>query len=131
MDPDPEARSVLAQLSDDGRRVPLTTTAPPNGGTPRPYAHDLRTGRTESAGPEGGTAIAGDPTARHVLLAQDGALTLLDLRTGAHRPVTTAGTALPGSVARHGRAVVFTSTADDLVPDDTNGVADVFLRRGR
>lgn len=132
VDTDPEARSVLAQLTDDGRRVLFTTTpaTSPTPGTPQPYVHDLRTGRAEPVGPEGSTAVAGDATGRHALLSQDGALTLLDLRTGAHRPVTTAGTALPGAVARHGRAVVFTSTADDLVPDDTNGVADVFLHRG-
>ncbi|WP_149825317.1 hypothetical protein [Streptomyces tailanensis] len=129
VDPGPEARSVLAALSADGRRVILTTTAPSNGPT-QPYVHDLRTGRTEPAGPEGSTAVAADPRGRHVLLARDGALTLLDLRTGANRPVTTAGTALPGAVTRHGRAVVFTSTADDLVADDTNGVADVFIHRG-
>ncbi|TQE29486.1 hypothetical protein Sipo8835_24725 [Streptomyces ipomoeae] len=129
VDPDPEARSVLAQLSGDGRRVLFTTTAPANG-TPQPYIHDLRTGRTEPAGPEGSTAVAADPSARHVLLARDGALSLLDLRTGAHRSVTGSGTALPGAVSRQGRAVVFTSTADDLVADDTNGVADVFIQRG-
>lgn len=133
VDPDPAARSTLAQLSDDGRRVLLTTTPATSSGpgTPQPYVHDLRTGRTEPVGPEGSTAVGGDATGRHALLSRDGALTLLDLRTGAHRPVTTAGTALPGAVARHGRAVVFTSTADDLVADDTNGVADVFLQRGR
>ncbi|WP_200302659.1 TolB family protein [Streptomyces adelaidensis] len=129
---DPEAPSTLAQLSDDGRRVLLTTTpaTSPTPGTPQPYVHDLRTGRTEPAGPEGSTAVAGDATARHVLLTRDGALPLLDRRTGAHRPVTTAGTALPDAVTRHGRAVVFTSTAEDLVEDDTNGVADVFIKRG-
>ncbi|MEU8981807.1 hypothetical protein ACFVXW_17615 [Streptomyces sp. NPDC058251] len=35
-------------------------------------------------------------------------------------------TALPGAVTRHGRAVVFTTGADDLVGDDTNGAVDVF-----
>lgn len=40
-----------------------------------------------------------------------------------------AATAVPGPVTRHGRAVVFTSTADDLVPDDTNGVADAFVSK--
>ncbi|MDX2912922.1 TolB family protein [Streptomyces griseiscabiei] len=133
VDPDPAAGSTLAQLSDDGRRVLLTTTpaTSPTPGTPQPYVHDRRTGRTEPVGPAGSTAVAGDATGRYALLGRDGALTLLDLRTGAHRPVTTTGTALPGAVTRHGRAVVFTSTADDLVPDDTNGVADVFIRWGR
>lgn len=132
VDPAPDARSGLAQLSADGRRVILTATpvTPSGPGTPQPYVHDLRTGRTEPAGPEGSTAVAADPAGRHVLLARDGALTLLDLRTGTHRPVTTTGDARSGAVARHGRTVVFTSTADDLVDDDTNGVADVFLHRG-
>ncbi|MER6161864.1 hypothetical protein ABT147_41250 [Streptomyces sp. NPDC001868] len=68
MDPDPAAGSTLAQLSDDGRRVPLTTTPATSSGpgTPRPYVHDRRTGRTEPVGPEGSTAVAGDATGRHV-----------------------------------------------------------------
>jgi hypothetical protein len=34
-------------------------------------------------------------------------------------------------VTRNGRAVVLASTAEDLVPGDTNGVADVFVVRPR
>lgn len=35
---------------------------------------------------------------------------------------------LYGSISNDGRYVVYYSSADDLVPDDNNGVADVFLR---
>lgn len=34
------------------------------------------------------------------------------------------------AVSCQGRAVVFTSTKDDLVTDDTHGVADVYVQRG-
>jgi hypothetical protein len=39
-----------------------------------------------------------------------------------------AATAVPGAVTAHGRRVVFSSAAANLVPDDTNGVSDVFAR---
>jgi hypothetical protein len=34
----------------------------------------------------------------------------------------------PATISRNGRYVLFQSTAGDLVPGDTNGHADVFLR---
>ncbi|MBT2420895.1 hypothetical protein J7F01_24740 [Streptomyces sp. ISL-22] len=112
-------------LSADGRR--LLHHVRTADGTTQARLHDLRTGRSTPVGPAGATAVAADRTARHVLLARDGALTLLDLRTGREHPVAADGTARAGSVTRHGRSVVFTSTADDLVPDDTNGMPDVFI----
>ena len=38
------------------------------------------------------------------------------------------GPAAPPAISDDGRYVVFTSTADNLVPNDTNGHADVFVR---
>ncbi|MFJ8632895.1 TolB family protein [Streptomyces sp. NPDC093568] len=62
-----------------------------------------------------------------MLLSRDGALTALDRRTGRERAVAGSGSALPGAVNRGGRSIVFTSTADDPVPDDTHGALDVFI----
>lgn len=96
----------LLPLVVDGRRVLYNGRSAD--GTPQPHAHDLRTARTEPIG-------------------APGALTLRDLNTGRERAVAAAGTALPGAVTRNGRSAVFSSTADDLVPDDTNGASDVFI----
>ncbi|WP_128435115.1 hypothetical protein [Streptomyces cyaneus] len=115
----------LLPLVVDGRRVLYNARSAD--GTPQPYVHDLRTARTEPIGTPGDTAAAADATGRHVLLSRDGALTLLDSRTGRQRAVTATGTAMPGAITRNGRSVVFSSTADDLVPDDTNGASDVFI----
>jgi Tol biopolymer transport system component len=61
-------------------------------------------------------------------------LFLRDRKTGSLRRVSlgqhgqgNAGSAA-GGISDDGRYVVFTSLADDLVPGDTNGQADVFLR---
>ncbi|WP_327431964.1 TolB family protein [Streptomyces sp. NBC_01236] len=114
----------LVQLSADGSRVLFNSRA--EDGTSATYVRDLRTDRVQRIAD--GVADAADSTLRHVLLTEDDGLVLLDRRTGERHTVGPAGaTALPGAVTRHGRAVVFSSTADDLVPGDTNGVSDVFL----
>ncbi|MFE7234358.1 TolB family protein [Streptomyces sp. NPDC057596] len=118
--------ATLVRLSDDGRSAlfnamaaDLTTTA---------YFQDLRTGRVRQAA--GTAAVAADGSLRHVLLSGDGGLDLLALPSGRRHPVAPAGaTALPRAVDRAGHAVVFSSPAADLVPYDTNGVPDVFVRR--
>jgi Tol biopolymer transport system component len=51
---------------------------------------------------------------RRVSLAHDGAQTTVDIRNG--------------SISDDGTRVVFSSTATNLTPDDTNGLVDVFLR---
>lgn len=113
----------LVRLSEDGRYVVLTA----QGGT---YVRDLRTGRLRRVADT--PAVTADPEARHVLLSTGDGLSLLDVRTGRTTQMAPAGsTAQPGAVGARGRSVVFTSTADDLVPGDTNGHADVFLRRPR
>lgn len=120
--------ATLVQLSADGRRVLFNSLSAD--GTSAAYIRDLRTGRVRAAG--AGTAEAADASLRHVVLAGDTGLVLLDSRTGARRTVAPPGsTAVPGAVTRDGRSVVFTSAADDLVPGDTNGVPDVFLHRLR
>ncbi|MER7763180.1 hypothetical protein [Streptomyces sp. NPDC097619] len=115
----------LVQIGDDGTKVVYLV-----GSDTR--VHDLATGTAQTVPGVRGLAI--DPTGRHLLYAPVGgtgpALVLRDLLTGTERTVSdgpaTAGT---DSVGTDGREVVFQSAAADLVPDDTNGVADVFLRR--
>ncbi|WP_427919811.1 hypothetical protein [Streptomyces sp. cg40] len=115
----------LVQISADGRRVLFNSTS--EDGTSGVYVRDLRTGRVRSIA--AGSADAADFSLRYVVLAEDTGLVLLDSGTGTRHTVAPPGsTAVPGSVTRHGRAVVFTSDAGDLVPGDTNGTSDVFVR---
>ncbi|MCC6830380.1 MAG: PD40 domain-containing protein [Thermoleophilia bacterium] len=58
-----------------------------------------------------------------------GATTLLDRADGAAGPVADADCANP-AISPDGTAVAFTSAAGNLVPGDTNGAADVFVRDG-
>ncbi|MGI5458203.1 TolB family protein [Streptomyces sp. CA-249302] len=116
--------AVVVQVSADGRRVLYNSRAQEGGYVS--YVHDLRTGRDRRVADV--EAEAADAGLRHVLLSGDDGLTLLDRRTGRREAVAPAGSiAVPGSVTRGGRAVAFTSASDALVPDDTNGVPDVFL----
>lgn len=56
--------------------------------------------------------------------------TLRDLETGTEEVVSNhPASAGIDVVSAGGRDVVFHSAADDIVPDDTNGKSDVFLRR--
>ncbi|WEO95101.1 hypothetical protein A6P39_014355 [Streptomyces sp. FXJ1.172] len=124
--------SSLVDISADGHHVLFNFRTSRPGSAARAYLADTRTGRAVPVGPAGSTALSADATDRYVLLADaGGALYLLDARTGHRHPVagaSAAATAVPGSVTRDGRSVVFTSAAA-LVPDDTNGVTDVFARR--
>jgi Tol biopolymer transport system component len=54
-----------------------------------------------------------------------------DLRTGAIHQLTGGADGASGTVAldADGRTAAFSSTATNLVPGDTNGVSDVFVRR--
>lgn len=112
----------LVQLSENGRYILFAA----DGGT---YVRDMRTGRTRRVADVPARSASRD--VRHaVLTAAEGAgdgLTLLDLRTGRRSPVGP-GRAVPGAVTAKGGAVAFTSEATDLVPDDTNGDSDIFVR---
>ncbi|MGW6057967.1 hypothetical protein [Streptomyces sp. NPDC055189] len=111
----------LIQLGESGRHVLFDA----EGGT---YVRDLRTGRTRHAADV--PAVSASRDARHAVLAEGDALTLLDLRTG-RRVSVGPGTAVPGAVSAKGRSVAFSSEAADLVPDDTNGDSDIFVRHTR
>ncbi|MGW1726145.1 hypothetical protein ACWCQK_24775 [Streptomyces sp. NPDC002306] len=128
-DADAYGSTGLAGLSGDGRWLVLDSTSPDGAHTARLV--DSSGGRARRIGPDGAVAVAADGSARHVLLARGDALSLLDVRTSRRTPVASSGLALPGAVSRGGREVVFRSEADDLVPGDTNALADVFVRRTR
>ncbi|MFI1509447.1 TolB family protein [Streptomyces sp. NPDC020597] len=121
----PSRAATLVQLSKDGSKVVYLSGSDT-------YIHDQSSGADQLVPGVRGLAI--DPTGRHLLYApQDTsgpALVLRDLETGADEIVcnqpASAGT---DAVSAGGREVVFHSTADDIVPSDTNGKSDVFIRR--
>ncbi|GGQ31244.1 hypothetical protein GCM10010266_62940 [Streptomyces griseomycini] len=122
------------------------------------FVRDLRTGATERVsltaaggqtdGDSGGPVISED--GRHVVFRSDasglvagetarGPLFVRDLRTGVNQRVTVAHDGGESdsqswadvALSRDGRVVAFESWATNLVPDDTNGLRDVFVRRLR
>ncbi|WP_247695454.1 hypothetical protein [Streptomyces sp. B93] len=120
----PSMAATLVQLSDDGRKVVYLS------GTDT-YVHDLTAGTAQLVPNVRGVAI--DPTGRYLLYAPHDpdapSLTLRDLHTGTDETVSTQpATAGTDAVSSGGRDVVFHSTADDIVPDDTNNKSDIFVR---
>ncbi|WP_328492214.1 hypothetical protein OHS59_05235 [Streptomyces sp. NBC_00414] len=121
----PSTAATLVQLSKDGGKAVYLSGSDT-------YVHDESSGGVQSVPNVRGVAI--DPTGRYLLYAPNDAtgpsLTLRDLLTGTDEVVSdrpaSAGT---DSVSAYGRDVVFQSTADDIVPGDTNGTSDVFVRR--
>ncbi|MEV6167642.1 hypothetical protein AB0L99_05370 [Streptomyces sp. NPDC051954] len=121
----PSKAATLVQISKDGSKVVYLSGSDT-------YVHDESSGTDQLVPNVRGVAI--DPTGRYLLYAPHDttgpSLTLRDLQTGTDEIVSTqpasAGT---DSVSAGGRDVVFHSTADDIVPDDTNGKSDVFIRR--
>ncbi|MVO90359.1 hypothetical protein GPA10_37835 [Streptomyces sp. p1417] len=121
----PSKAAEIVQLSDDGSKVVYRSGSDT-------HVYELRTSTTQVVPDARGLAI--DPTGRYLLyapqIANRPSLVLRDLRTGTEETVAdkpaSAGT---DAVSAHGRDVVFTSAADDVVPDDTNGKTDVFVRR--
>ncbi|MEI5101376.1 hypothetical protein RB200_26135 [Streptomyces sp. PmtG] len=117
----------FVQISGDGRRVLFVAEG-------RTYQYDLRRGTARKVADT--PARSASRNARYAALAEGGPggehVVLLDVRTGRRTALapgeTRAGTV---SVTARGREVVFTSSAPDLVPDDTNGTSDVFVRRVR
>ncbi|MFD9482895.1 WD40 repeat domain-containing protein [Streptomyces sp. NPDC059991] len=120
----PSAGATLVQLSDDGGKVVYLSGSDT-------CVHDVRSGTALVVPNVRGVAIG--PTGRYLLYAPHDtpgpSLTLRDLRTGTDEIVSnqpaSAGT---DAISADGRDVVFQSTADDIVPGDTNGKSDVFVR---
>ncbi|WP_206440538.1 hypothetical protein [Streptomyces scabichelini] len=129
-----DGASTAASITPTGRSIGFRSSAanlvPGNTrlGT-HSYVRDLRTGRVQHF--SGARARAVSPDGRQLLYVDgQSALHLRDLRTGADRTVAAAGTqasAIAGALSDRG--VSFASAAPDLVPGDTNGGADVFVRR--
>ncbi|WP_353946395.1 hypothetical protein ABII15_35555 [Streptomyces sp. HUAS MG91] len=121
----PDRAAELVQLSDDGSKVVYLSG-------PDTYVYDVASGTALQVPGVKGVAI--DPTGRYLLHTPSGTsgpapLTLRDLETGTDETVTDRpATAGIDTVSAGGRQVVFRSAAEDLVPEDTNGKADVFLR---
>ncbi|MER7764858.1 hypothetical protein [Streptomyces sp. NPDC097619] len=121
----PAVTASLVQLSDDGTKVVYRSG-------PDTHVHDLASGTTQTVPGVKGLAI--DPTGRYLLYAPNAtggpSLLLRDLVEGTDEVVAQQpATAGVDAVSSGGREVVFESAADDLVPGDTNGVTDVFIRR--
>ncbi|MEV8319328.1 hypothetical protein AB0Q95_34735 [Streptomyces sp. NPDC059900] len=121
----PSTAATLVQISRDGSKVVYLSGSDT-------YVHDEKSGTNHLVANVRGVAI--DPTGRYLLYAPHDtsgpSLTLRDLETGSDEIVSdrpaSAGT---DAVSAGGRDVVFHSTADDIVPGDTNGKSDVFVRR--
>ncbi|MEU6994175.1 hypothetical protein ABZ953_26415 [Streptomyces sp. NPDC046465] len=120
----PATAATLVQLSDDGSKAVYLSGSDT-------YVYDVSSGTAQLLSNVRGVAI--DPTGRHLLYAPldttGPSLTLRDLQTGTDTTVSaqpaSAGT---DAVSTDGRSVVFHSTADDIVPGDTNGKSDIFVR---
>lgn len=120
----PSVAAALVQLSDDGSKVVYLS------GTDT-YVHDVGSGTAQLVPDVKGVAI--DPTGRYLLYAPTGttgpSLTLRALQTGTDEIVSVQpASARTDSVSTGGREVVFQSAADDIVPGDTNGKSDLFVR---
>ncbi|MGA4839403.1 TolB family protein [Streptomyces sp. G45] len=112
--------AALVRISEDGRRVLFNA----DDGL---YVHTVRTGATERVAPE--QALSASADGRHVVVAGDAGPLLVDLRTGKRTPAGPPDARVgPTAVTAHGKALAFSSAAADLVPGDTNGAVDVFVR---
>ncbi|MEW2398097.1 hypothetical protein [Streptomyces sp. NPDC046862] len=120
----PSKAATLVQLSKDGSKIVYLSGSDT-------HVQDERSGTDQLLPNVRGVAI--DPTGRYLLYAPHDtsgpSLTLRDLETGTDEIVVnqfaSAGT---DAVSAGGRDVVFQSPADDIVPGDTNGKSDVFVR---
>ncbi|MEE4592381.1 hypothetical protein V2J94_10840 [Streptomyces sp. DSM 41524] len=120
----PSKAATLVQISKDGSKIVYLSGSDT-------YVQDESSGTDQLVPNARGVAI--DPTGRYLLYApldtNGPSLMLRDLETGTDEIVSdqpaSAGT---DAVSAGGRDVVFHSTADDIVPGDTNGKSDVFVR---
>jgi Tol biopolymer transport system component len=134
--------SISVALTPDGRHVAFDSSAtnlvsPGTPATAAVYVRDLRTGVTERIADGRHPALSADGT-RVAYEAGTGTMSdvfVVDRRTGA---VTAASTAADGgpadnfssqpSLSGNGRLVGFRSAATNLMPGDTNGVDDSYVR---
>jgi len=101
------------------------------------FIRDRQSGQTEHVGSGGnfdnGPSISGE--GRLVAFPSSGQVFVYDRQTGQSSIVSVAADGTPGnnasdypSFSEDGRYVAFTSVATNLLPGDTNGVRDVFVR---
>ncbi|MFG2503348.1 protein TolB [Streptomyces sp. NPDC048441] len=109
--------STLVQVS--GRTVALDSAA-------GSYVRDLRTGKVEHFAGKDAQAVS--PDGRQLLYGDARSnLVLRNLRSG-HEVTVGHGGATAGAIADKGRSVAYGSDDTDVVPGDTNGLRDVFVR---
>jgi Tol biopolymer transport system component len=142
------------RVSDDGNIVAFSSDAPglvPGGGTGRAnvYVRDVAAGKTTrvTAGADGDSFVQDMTPDGRYLVVLSTATTLVpgdtngkadvfvydrQAKTMARASVGTGGQAdddsLSAAISTDGTVVAFASRAATLVPGDTNGVADVFVR---
>ncbi|MEV0096831.1 hypothetical protein [Streptomyces sp. NPDC050738] len=120
----PSKAATLVQISKDGSKIVYLSGSDT-------YVQDESSGADQLVANVRGVAI--DPTGRYLLYAPNDtsgpSLMLRDLAAGTDEIVSnqpaSAGT---DAVSANGRDVVFSSAADDIVPGDTNGKSDIFVR---
>nr|WP_087886956.1 hypothetical protein [Streptomyces alboflavus] len=121
----PSKEATIVQISEDGSKVVYLSGSDT-------YVHDVSSGTAQRVPDVKGLAI--DPTGNHLLYAPNDttgpSLVLRDLGAGTDEVVSDQpASAGVDAVGTGGRDVVFASKADDIVPGDTNGKSDVFVRR--
>ncbi len=121
----PDKVASVVQISEDGSKIVYRSGSDT-------YVHDVSAGTAQLVANVKGLAI--DPSGQYLLYApQDTtgpSLVLRDLKAGTDEVVSVQpATAGVDAVSDGGRDVVFQSAADDIVPGDTNGKSDVFVRR--
>ncbi|GGS10669.1 hypothetical protein GCM10010252_57310 [Streptomyces aureoverticillatus] len=116
-----DSDATFVQMSENGRRVLFVAEG-------RTYLYDVRKQTTRQIADTPAKSASGD--ARYAVLADGTALTLLDVHTHRRTPIGP-GSVAPAAVSAKGRTIAFTSDATDLVPNDTNGASDVFVRHTR
>lgn len=133
--------SGFASISQNGRFVVFTSAAsnlgPGDGdATQDVFLRDVESGRTELVS-VGVTGAASSPSitadARYVAFAAGGSVYVRDRDARRTIPIALSVADLPAEgrgpvIAADGSAVAFVSRAPDLVPGDTNGSPDVFVR---
>ena len=148
-----EERLIMYSLSPDGRFVAFAPLVP-GSGTGDLSVHDLQTGETEmlSVSPNGikwdywsmgssisahGRYVAFDSDASNLVPDRNGTSHIFvhDRSTGRTERVSVSSEGIGANfqsgspcISADGRYVAFESTASNLVPGDTNGAYDVFVR---
>jgi Tol biopolymer transport system component len=135
--------SVGPTFSADGRYVVFSSTAsnlvPDTAGGGGLYLRDRRTGTTTLIyGASGGGQVSITPNGRYIAFVGGSGFVVRDLWTGAETDELAGNFGYPDfdrvgppQLSADGRLLVFSSTATNLVAEDTNNVSDVFLRDRR